>query len=109
MKKTKPVIVLKSPEQVPDFASEQAEAEFWQTHSPVEIFDQLPAADDVRFHRAAKRLIPLPLNEELYEELRRRAHKEGISPLTLIQQWIEARLKNVKRGTDKRAKQERDR
>lgn len=106
MKKAKPIIVLKSPDQLPDFASEQAEAEFWQTHSPVEIFDQLPVADDVRFHRAAKRLLPLPLDEELYDEVRRLARKEGISPLTLIQQWIEARLKNGRRRT---TKQRRDR
>src|SRR5438874_2741948 len=106
MKKTKPMIVLKSPDQIPDFASEQAEAEFWQTHSPVEIFDQLPVAGDGRFHRAAKRLLALPLHEELYDEVRRLAHKEGISPLTLIPQWIEARLKNGKRRT---TKQRRDR
>ena len=102
MKKRKPIATLKSVEEIPDFSSEQAEAEFWQTHSPVEIFDQLPAADDVRFHRPAKRLVPLPLREELYEELRRQARKQGISPLTLIQQWIESQLRNGKRRSAKR-------
>ena len=88
MKKRKPIATLKSVEEIPDFCSEQAEAEFWQTHSPVEIFDQLPSAEDVHFHRPSKRLIPLPLSENLYEEIRRQAHKQGVSPLALIQQWV---------------------
>src|SRR5262249_34982631 len=102
MRKRKSVTQLKSPEQIPEFSSEQAEAEFWQTHSPVEIFDELPTADDVQFHRPAKRLLPLPLREEIYEELRREAHRQGVSPLTLIQQWIESRLRDGKRRTAKR-------
>ena len=102
MKKQKAIVHLKSLEQVPDFSSEEAEAEFWQRHSPVEIFDQLPPADDVQFHRPAKRLVPLPLREELYEELRRQAHQQGISPLTLIQRWNESRLRNGKRRAAKR-------
>src|SRR5712692_10487858 len=88
MKKRNPIRNLKSPEEIPEFPSEHAEAEFWQAHSPVEIFDQLPAADDVEFVPRSKRLIPLPLDEEVYKKVQRQAHRLGVSPLTLIQEIV---------------------
>ena len=89
MKKRNTIKNLKSVNEIPEFASEQSEAEFWQTHSPVDIFDQLPKADDVEFVPRSKRLIPLPLDEQVYKRVQRQAHRLGISPLTLIQKLIE--------------------
>jgi len=89
MKRRTDIKNLKSPEEIPDFASEQLEAEFWQTHSPVLIFDDLPTAEDVEFVPRSKRLIPLPLDEQVYKRVQRQAHRLGISPLTLIQKLIE--------------------
>ncbi len=94
MKKRNPIRNLKSPEEIPEFPSEHAEAEFWQAHSPVEIFDQLPAADDVEFVPRSKRLIPLPLDEEVYKKVQRQAHRLGVSPLTLIQTLLERSLRS---------------
>ena len=67
MKKRNPIKNLKSVKEVPEFSSEQQEAEFWQTHSPVLIFDELPKAEDVEFVPRSKRLIPLPLDEQVYK------------------------------------------
>ena len=89
MKRRTDIKNLKSPAEIPDFASEQLEAEFWQTHSPVLIFDDLPTAEDVEFVPRSKRLIPLPLDEQVYKRVQRQAHRLGISPLTLIQKLIE--------------------
>jgi hypothetical protein len=96
MKKRSSIKKLKSPEEIPEFASEESEAEFWQTHSPVDIFDQLPKAEDVEFLPRSKRLIPLPLDEQIYKKVRRQAHRLGMSPLTLIQKLVEVSLQNNK-------------
>ena len=88
MKKRNPIKNLKSVKEVPEFSSEQQEAEFWQTHSPVLIFDELPKAEDVEFVPRSKRLIPLPLDEQVYKKVERQAHRLGVSPLTLIQEIV---------------------
>lgn len=93
--KRKTMTMLKSPAEIPTFSTEREEAEFWQTHSPVEILDALPPAN-VKFVPVAKRLIPLPLDEKLYKELRRRARRQGVSALTLIQQLLEQSVGNSK-------------
>ncbi len=104
MRKCKQIKILKSPDEIPEFPNERAEAEFWQTHSPVEIFEELPPADDVEFVPVAKRLIPLPLDEKLYKKIQRKAHQQGISPLTLIQRWVELKLRIEKRDAERRGK-----
>lgn len=87
--KNKRMSVLKSVDEIPKFSSHEEEAAFWQTHSPVAILDQLRPADDVAFVPTPKRLIPLPLDERLYEQVRRQARRQGVSVLTLIQRWVE--------------------
>jgi hypothetical protein len=89
----------KSPQEIDEFPSEHAEAEFWQTHSPVDIFDQLPKADDVEFVPRSKRLIPLPMDERIYKEVQRQARRLGMSPLTLIQKLVEISLRGGKSPT----------
>ena len=96
MKRRTDIKNLKSPEEIPDFASEQLEAEFWQTHSPVLIFDDLPTAEDVEFVPRSKRLIPLPMDERIYKEVQRQARRFGMSPLTLIQKLVEISLQSRK-------------
>jgi len=103
MKKRNPMENLESPEAIPEFASERAEADFWQTHSPVEIFDQLPDADDVEFLPRSKRLIALPMDEQVYRKVQRQAHRLGVSPLTLIQEIVEGALQRRK-STAKRVR-----
>lgn len=95
--KNKHVSVLKSVDEIPKFSSHEEEAAFWQTHSPVEIFDQLPAADDLAFVPTPKRLIPLPLDEKLYQQVRRQARRQGVSALTLIQRWVERSIEPSRR------------
>jgi hypothetical protein len=101
MNRRQPIKNIKSLEEIPDFPNEHAEAEFWQFHSPVELFDQLPHAEDVEFTPVPKRLIPLPLDEKVYRQIRRMARQRGISPLTFIQRLIEGRLRNRKAVTKK--------
>lgn len=101
--KRKPLKLLESVEEIPEFSTEQEEAEFWQTHSPVTIFDTLPAAGDVKFASVPKRLIPLPLAESLYQRVRREARRRGVSPLTLIQRVVEHRFQNRRRPIKKKA------
>ena len=99
MKKRNTIRNLKSVNEIPEFASEQSEAEFWQTHSPVDIFVQLPKADDVEFVPRSKRLIPLPMDEQIYKEVQRQARRLGMSPLTLIQKLVEISLQSGKSAT----------
>ena len=93
--------VLKTPEEIPEFASEEEEAEFWQTHSPVEIFDKLPKPKGVKFAPSKKHMVPLALDAGVYEEVRRAARKKGLSAPELIQQlqqWVERRVRTAHRA-----------
>jgi hypothetical protein len=96
MNRRQPIKNVKSLDEIPNFPNEQAEAEFWQSHSPVELLDQLPQAEEVKFTPVPKRLIPLPLEEKVYRKVRQMARQRGISPLTFIQRLIEGRLRNRK-------------
>ena len=90
--------VLKTLEEIPHSATEKAQAEFWQTHSPVEIFDKLPNAKGVKFAPSKKRMVPLALDAGVYEEVRRAARKKGLSAPELIQQWVERRVRTAHRA-----------
>ena len=54
-KKLTRIKTLRSVSEIPTFRDEAEEAEFWQTHSPVEIFDELPKAKDVKFAPSRKK------------------------------------------------------
>ncbi len=90
------MIYLRTVEEIPDFESLEEEAAFWETHSPIEILDQL---EPVRVQlskglqrRLGERLLALCLSAPQLARVRELAHKKRVSSLELIRRWIEAGL-----------------
>jgi predicted DNA binding CopG/RHH family protein len=77
----------------PEFQTEQEEAEFWDTHSAADFFDETTPVD-MQFvdARPRKTLISLRLQPETIADLKQIAHARGIGYQTLIRMWIMERL-----------------
>ena len=67
-------------------------AEYWDTHSLADDWDELPDVElEVRLV-PRKRIVVVP---ELYEKLESRARQQGVSPETLANLWLAERLYEV--------------
>ncbi len=77
----------------PQFASEQEESDFWDTHSSVDYMDDMVEVD-VRFvdARPRKEQISLRLDRETITRLKAVAQQRGIGYQTLIRMWVMERL-----------------
>jgi len=78
---------------LPEFRSDQDEAEFWDTHDSTEFLrDTQPV--DVTFvdARPAKKQISLRLDPEAIDKLKAIAQRKGIGYQTLIRMWVMERL-----------------
>jgi predicted DNA binding CopG/RHH family protein len=80
-------------DKIPQFASEQEEAEFWATHDATEFLDETRPVD-VSFvdDRPPKKQISLRLDPEVIEQLKTVAARKGIGYQTLIRMWVMERL-----------------
>jgi predicted DNA binding CopG/RHH family protein len=83
---------LSEPVRIPEFATLEEEARFWDTHSTADYENE--------FHpvrtRFAKRLstgVTIRLDPETLQQLRTLAQERGIGPTTLIRMWVLERLK----------------
>jgi predicted DNA binding CopG/RHH family protein len=78
---------------LPQFASEQEESEFWDTHDSTDYMDDTEPVD-VRFidARPAKTQISLRLEAETIARLKEVAKHKGIGYQTLIRMWVMERL-----------------
>ena len=78
---------------IPEFASEQEESDFWDTHSLMDYWDETtPVEIEFRDVRPRKTLISLRLDEETIARLKAIAHSRGIGYQTLIRMWLLERL-----------------
>lgn len=78
---------------IPQFASEQEESDFWDTHDATDYLDDTVEVD-VTFidARPKKALISLRLEPETITRLKEVARKRGIGYQTLIRMWVMERL-----------------
>lgn len=78
-------------DQIPeDFGSIEAAAEFWDTHSLADYWDQTKeVALDVALER---RIVLLPLEQGLAKQLSEAARIQGLSTETLANLWLSERL-----------------
>ena len=77
---------------IPEFASREEEAEFWDSHDITDYLDELKPAR-VRFAKHLSEGITIRLDAETLTALRTQAKDKGIGPTTLIRMWILERLK----------------
>lgn len=80
----------KTKDQLPEnFTSIDAAAEFWDTHSLADYWDQ---TQEVEIEVRAPRRQWVALTRELTQEVTERAQSEGISVETLVNLWVSERL-----------------
>ncbi len=72
---------------IPEFASRQEEAEFWDTHSFADYWDDFKPVK-VRFAKNLSEGITIRLDPQTMQELRSQAKAKGIGPTTLIRMWV---------------------
>src|SRR5205085_11654510 len=76
---------------IPEFASRDDEAAFWDTHDIADYQDELTTVR-ARVARNLSEGITIRLDRETLAELRSRAKEQGIGPTTLARMWILQRL-----------------
>jgi len=72
-----------------EFESIETAAEFWDTHSLADYWDQ---THEVEIEVAAKRRRRVTIDPELWEQVAARAQAKGISTETLVNLWLAERL-----------------
>ncbi|MFL5759634.1 MAG: CopG family antitoxin [Thermomicrobiales bacterium] len=78
---------------IPDFASREEEAAWWDTHSITDYLDELEPVQ-ARFAKSLSNPIAVRFTAQDRAELARRAQELGIGPSTLIRMWVRERLKH---------------
>lgn len=87
----------KTSHRIPDFASREEEAEFWDTHDITDYLDELKPAT-VRVTKNLSHGMTIRLDLKTLEQLRGLAEEKGVGPTTLIRMWVLERLKAEKRA-----------
>jgi predicted DNA binding CopG/RHH family protein len=80
------------PKRIPEFASIEEEAAFWDTHSTADYEGEFTPVR-VRFAKRLSTGVTIRLDPETLQKLRTAAHEQGIGPTTLIRMWVLERLK----------------
>jgi predicted DNA binding CopG/RHH family protein len=81
-----------TPSRIPEFASIEEEAKFWDTHSTADYEDEFKPVR-VRFGKRLSSGVTIRLDPDTLEQLRAVAQERGIGPTTLIRMWVLERLK----------------
>ncbi len=79
---------------IPEFASYEEEAMWWDEHDSADYQDELTTVD-VRFVRPASLTSGLNVrfDPDTLRQLRERARSMGIGPTTLVRMWVLERLR----------------
>ncbi len=78
---------------IPQFTSEQEEAEFWATHDATEFLDETTLVDEVFVDaRPPKKQISLRMDPDVIDTLKGIAAQKGVGYQTLIRIWVMERL-----------------
>jgi hypothetical protein len=79
---------------IPEFSSREEEAEFWDTHSLADYWDDFKPAQ-AHFAKDLSEGITIRLDPETLKKVRVLAKEKGIGPTVLIRMWIMERLKET--------------
>lgn len=82
---------------IPDFATREEAAEWWDTHDITDYLDELRPVK-IRFAKRLSEGLTVRLDLETLEELRNRARQMGIGPTTLARVWILERMREPLAG-----------
>jgi predicted HicB family RNase H-like nuclease len=88
----------KRPGKIPEFASREEEAQFWDTHSLSDYVEQLSPVE-AEFAKGLSQGITVRFDPKTMTELRVRARTKGVGPTTLIRMWVLERLQEIQNPT----------
>jgi hypothetical protein len=83
---------------IPEFASREEEAEFWDTHSLADYWDEFKPLK-VRFGKNLSTGINIPLDHKTLQTLSSLAMENGVDATTLIRTWITQQLEETELST----------
>ena len=83
-----------TPSRIPEFASIEEEAAFWDTHSTTDYEDEFKPVR-ARFAKGLSMGVTIRFDPETLRRLRAIAQEQGIGPTTLIRMWVLERLKET--------------
>jgi hypothetical protein len=72
---------------IPEFASYEEEAEFWDTHSLADYWDEFKPVK-ISFAKDLTHIIQIPLDSNTMRALSACAQERGVDIITLARQWI---------------------
>ena len=91
---------------MPKFRSVKEEADFWDTHSPLDYAEVFEEVDDVQFVRPPKEVLAIRIDKSTIDLIRRIARTLGVPHTTLARNWLAERVaaetRSVKRSVKKR-------
>ncbi len=83
-------------DRIPEFATRQEEAEYWDSHDFADFWDELEHIQiEVGDNLACR--VSLRLDANSLGEVCALAHEKGVSPGSLIRTWVKERLKEASR------------
>ena len=77
---------------VPKFVTLENEAEFWETHSPLDYPDEWVEVKQTRSARPLGHILAVRLDAQTIDQLAGIARAKGIGPSTLARMWLLERL-----------------
>ena len=82
---------MKPKEPIPEFASREEVARFWDTHDFADYWGEWTPVR-ARFAKNLSEGITVRFDPETMRELRAQAKRRGVGPTTLIRMWVLERL-----------------
>lgn len=93
MKEEEPI----EPDVIPEFADEQEEQAFWETHDAIDYIAWTDAKNvEPPVHKTGARHVGLQLPDELVNAIASVAHARGLAIETLIANWLSEKLAESK-------------
>lgn len=80
--------------QIPDFKSDKEAAEFWDTHSLADYWDQTEPAEFEIASQLHRRYL-VPVDRDLLGRVQKIAYTRGVSTESLVNWLIEQRLREI--------------
>ena len=79
---------------IPEFASREEEAEFWDTHDITDYWDELEPVN-VRFSDRIDHGIIVTFKSKVFNKLFEMADERGVFPDVLIHEWVAKGMKEA--------------
>ena len=80
---------------ISDQATDEAIAQFWDTHSLTDYLDELEVREDIVFVRPKKQVISIRLEPKYVNQLKILANKMGLGYSLLVRRWVMERLRHL--------------